>query len=73
MLNQLCPRQFPRLVALPVLGQVADDYDTWLCQQEYGRRARPAHARALAESMVIFGDAGIDSGRASGRPISTHA
>jgi integrase/recombinase XerD len=47
MLNQLCPRQFPRLVALPVLGQVADDYDTWLCQQEYGRSARAAHARAL--------------------------
>ena len=47
MLSQLFPTKFSRLVALPVLGQVADDYDTWLSQQGYGRSARSGHARAL--------------------------
>jgi hypothetical protein len=47
MLSKVFPKQYPRFVALPVLGQLADDYDTWLCQQGYGRDARCGHARAL--------------------------
>jgi hypothetical protein len=47
MLSEMFPKKFPRIVALPVLGQVADDYDTWLSQQGYGRHARCGHARAL--------------------------
>ena len=47
MLSEMFPKKFPRIVALPVLGQVADDYDTWLSQQGYGRDARCGHARAL--------------------------
>ncbi|HYT70402.1 MAG TPA: tyrosine-type recombinase/integrase [Gemmatimonadales bacterium] len=47
MLSEIVPKKFPRIVALPVLGQVADDYDTWLAQQGYGRDARCEHARAL--------------------------
>jgi integrase/recombinase XerD len=49
MLSEIFPKKFPRIVALPVLGQVADDYDTWLSQQGYGRDARCGHARALVQ------------------------
>lgn len=48
MLSEIVPRKFPQIVALPVLGKIADDYDTWLSQQGYGRDARCGHARALA-------------------------
>lgn len=47
MLSELFPRKFPRFRALPLLGQVADDYDTWLSQQGYRRDARCQQARAL--------------------------
>lgn len=47
MLSELLPKKAPQLVALPVLGQVVDDYDTWLSQQGYQWDARYQHARAL--------------------------
>jgi integrase/recombinase XerD len=47
MLSELVPRKCPRLLALPVLGQISDEYDTWLSRQGYGRSARCGHAQAL--------------------------
>jgi hypothetical protein len=47
MLSEIFPKKSPRIVALSVLGQVADDYDTWLSQQGYGKSARCGHAAAL--------------------------
>ena len=47
MLNQLCPRRSTRYRALPLLGPLADDFDTWLSTQGYRRGTRRLYARAL--------------------------
>jgi site-specific recombinase XerD len=49
MLNELFPRRSTRYVALPLLGPVADDFDTWLSTQGYRRRTRRLQARALVQ------------------------
>lgn len=48
MLKELFPRHSSRYLDLPLLGPVADDFDTWLSQQGYRRRTRRQQARALA-------------------------
>jgi integrase/recombinase XerD len=47
MLNELFPKKSARYLALPLLGQVADDFDTWLSRQGYRRCTRRQQARAL--------------------------
>jgi site-specific recombinase XerD len=47
MLNELFPRRSCRFVALPLLGAIADDFDTWLSTQGYRRSTRRQQARAL--------------------------
>jgi site-specific recombinase XerD len=47
MLNDLFPRKSARYCALPLLGPIADDFDTWLLGQGYRRGTRRQQARAL--------------------------
>lgn len=47
MLNDLFPRKSARYCALPLLGPIADDFDTWLSGQGYRRGTRRKQARAL--------------------------
>jgi hypothetical protein len=47
MLNELFAKKPTRYLALPLLGAVADDFDTWLATQGYRRRTRRQQARAL--------------------------
>jgi len=47
MLKELFPRRSTRYFALPLLGPVADDFDTWLSTQGYRRGTRRLQARAL--------------------------
>lgn len=47
MLNKLFPKRSIRYVALPLLGAVADDFDTWLSRQGYRRATRRKHAYVL--------------------------
>lgn len=47
MLNDLFPRKSARYSALPLLGPIADDFDTWLSGQGYRRGTRRQQARAL--------------------------
>ncbi|MEX2031548.1 MAG: hypothetical protein WEA81_01650 [Dehalococcoidia bacterium] len=47
MLNELFPRWSSRFLTLPLLGPVADDFDTWSSTQGYRRSTRRRHARAL--------------------------
>lgn len=47
MLNDLFPRKSARYCALPLLGPIADDFDTWLSGQGYRRGTRRQQARAL--------------------------
>jgi hypothetical protein len=46
MLNELFVKRPTRYLALPLLGAVADDFDTWLSTQGYRRRTRRQQARA---------------------------
>ena len=47
MLSELFPRKSTRYSALPLLGPIADDFDTWLSEQGYRRGSRRQQARAL--------------------------
>lgn len=47
MLNELFPRKSTRFSSLPLLGPIADDFDSWLSQQGYRRGTRRQQARAL--------------------------
>ena len=47
MLNELLPKKATRYLALPLLGAVAEDFDTWLSTQGYRRSTRRQQARAL--------------------------
>jgi integrase/recombinase XerD len=47
MLNELFPRKSTRYFALPLLGHIADDFDTWLSRQGYRRWTRRQQVRAL--------------------------
>ena len=47
MLNELFPRRSSRFLALPLLGPIVDDFDTWLSTQGYRRSTRRLQARAL--------------------------
>jgi site-specific recombinase XerD len=47
MLNELFTRPPTRYSALPLLGSIADDFDTWLSTQGYRRGTRRVQARAL--------------------------
>ena len=47
MLNALFPRWSTRFLTLPLLGPVADDFDTWASTQGYRRSTRCRWARAL--------------------------
>jgi integrase/recombinase XerD len=47
MLNELFPRKSSRFSALPLLGPIADEFDTWLSEQGYRRGTRRQQARAL--------------------------
>jgi integrase/recombinase XerD len=47
MLNDLLPKKSTWYFALPLLGQVADDFDTWLSRQGYRRCTRRQQVRAL--------------------------
>lgn len=47
MLSQLFPRRSKRFLTLPLLGVVADDFDTWSATQGYRRSTRRLQARAL--------------------------
>ncbi len=47
MLNELFPKKSTRYFALPLLGPVADAFDTWLSTQGYRRPTRRQQARAL--------------------------
>jgi len=47
MLNELFPRRSRRFLALPLLGPVADDFDTWLSAHGYRRSTRRLQARDL--------------------------
>jgi len=47
MLNDLFPRKSARYCALPLLGPIVDDFDTWLSGQGYRRGTRRQQARAL--------------------------
>ena len=47
MLNDLFPRKSTRYSALPLLGPIVDDFDTWLSGQGYRRGTRRRQARAL--------------------------
>ena len=47
MLNDLFPRKSTRYCALPLLGPIADDFDTWLSEQGYRRGTRQQQACAL--------------------------
>jgi hypothetical protein len=49
MLNELFVKRPTRYLALPLLGAVADDFDTWLSTQGYRRRTRRQQARALVQ------------------------
>lgn len=48
MLSELFPRRPTRYLALPLLGPIADDFDTWLSRQGYRRSTRRQQAGALA-------------------------
>jgi integrase/recombinase XerD len=47
MLKALFPRRATRFLTLPLLGPLADDFDTWLSTQGYRRSTRRLQARAL--------------------------
>jgi site-specific recombinase XerD len=47
MLNELFPRRSRRFLTLPLLGPIADDFDTWLSTQGYRRSTRRQQARDL--------------------------
>ncbi len=47
MLNELFPRWSSRFLKLPLLGPIADDFDTWSSAQGYRRSTRRQQARAL--------------------------
>jgi site-specific recombinase XerD len=47
MLNELFPKRSTRYFALPLLGAVADEFDTWLSAQGYRPRTRRQQAGAL--------------------------
>ena len=47
MLNELFPRRSTRFLTLPLLGPVADAFDTWLYTQGYRRSTRRLQARDL--------------------------
>ncbi len=47
MLTELFPRKSTRYSALPLLGPIADDFDTWLSEQGYRRGTRRQQACAL--------------------------
>jgi integrase/recombinase XerD len=49
MLNELFPRRSSRFLALPLLGPIVDDFDTWLLTQGYRRSTRRLQARALVQ------------------------
>jgi hypothetical protein len=47
MLTELFPRRSKRFVALPLLGPLAEDFDTWLAAHGYRRSTRRLQARNL--------------------------
>jgi site-specific recombinase XerD len=47
MLKELFPRRSTRFLVLPLLGPLADAFDTWLATQGYRRSTRRLQARAL--------------------------
>jgi site-specific recombinase XerD len=49
MLNELFPRWSTRFLTLPLLGPLADDFDTWASMQGYRRSTRRRWARALIQ------------------------
>jgi integrase/recombinase XerD len=49
MLSELFPRWSTRFLTLPLLGPVADDFDTWSSTQGYRRSTRRRWARALIQ------------------------
>ncbi|MGH7341464.1 MAG: tyrosine-type recombinase/integrase [Candidatus Rokuibacteriota bacterium] len=48
MLNEVFPKGSSRYLALPLLGAVAEDFDTWLSTQGYQQRTRRQRAHAVA-------------------------
>jgi hypothetical protein len=49
MLNALLPRWSTRFLTLPLLGPLADDFDTWASTQGYRPSTRRRWARALIQ------------------------
>src|SRR5712692_2408589 len=47
MLSELFPKRRTRYLTLPLLGAIADGFDTWLSGQGYRRGSRRQQARAL--------------------------